>query len=135
MKKIPEHNYIISKTSIFNIFNKNKSFLKRRLSLFFFLLLFHIIKLDNSYITLRLTSTGNKAILYSGYSIKPSEVFIDGNPKEILNSYDVDETNIIKLKFNTSITDCYMMFFQCDSIIEINFTNFDTSLCTNMARM
>ena len=135
MKKIPEHNYIISKTSIFIIFNKNKSFIKRRLSLFCFIILFHIIKLDNSYITLRLTSTGNKAILYSGYSIKPSEVFIDGNPKEILNSYDVDETNIIKLKFNTSITDCYMMFFQCDSIIEINFTNFDTSLCANMAKM
>ena len=40
----------------------------------------------------------------------------------------VSESKIFKLVWNYSITACRNMFLGCNSIIEINFTKFDTSL-------
>ena len=53
----------------------------------------------------------------------------------VLNSYNLNPTNIIKLKWTNNIEDCEYMFQDCNSIIEMNFTNFDATRCFTFSYM
>ena len=133
------------KTSI-NIKTKSKS---RYLLIYIFL--FSIIselnfqnQLDSniSYVTLKFSGAGNKRIFYdknwSRYSpfTRPNEVFINEIKQDNINySYNLNNSDIVKLVWKEKITGCECMFMGCDSIIEMNFTNFDISHSKSMQKM
>ena len=109
-------------------------------------LIITFIKLDFiesqfSNITLKINGIGNKNIFTSFYLFKsiyyPNIIYINGKKQlTIKNSYDFDQTdNIVNLIWNNSIVDCKYLFYQCSDIVEIDFSNFDTSLVTNMRDM
>ena len=109
--------------------NKEKIILLILLFSFFLQINCQIINKD-SIVTLKVSNSGEQKIFNSG--TKPNEIWIDNIQQSINNSYYLEPTNIVKMIWTNDITDCYYMFFGCDSIIEMNFTNFDASKCQNI---
>ena len=66
-----------------------------------------------------------------------TELYINGNKKEYKKYFIPEKEGIytILLKFNISITDCSYMFYNCEKIINIDLSHFDTTNVTNMSRM
>ena len=89
----------------------------------------------DSLITLKVSRSGEQKIFNSGTS--PNEIWKDNNMLQISasNSYDLNPTNIIKLKWTNNIEDCEYMFQGCNSIIEMNFNNFDATRCITFSYM
>ena len=126
------------------IFKKEKEIklpcIKNNLLLFLIIILLsksieeNINTLD-SIVSLRVSCNGIQQIFGSGDDFaKPTEIYIDEeNQTEIKNSYDLQPQNIVKLIWKTPITGCNYMFRDCENIVQINFTSFDTSRCTAMA--
>ena len=96
------------------------------------------IKSYSSIITLKIKGIGYENILNSSFEpypdqIKLNEKIIDNPEKqEILLE---KQENIIKLKWNENIKSCKNMFSGLSNLIDINFTNFDTSEVTEMEEM
>ena len=97
-----------------------------------------------SYITLKINTTGNQYIYYHNIinlctpePPKPDEIYINEvNQSEINSSYYFNNTESnIKLIWKNIINITQCMFEGCSKIIEINFSNFDSSQVTNMGRM
>ena len=95
----------------------------------------------SSYLTFKVNGNGVTKIFYDEkcfnnkkYITKPDEVYIDDNLQEgpVKSSYDLNPNNIVKLIWENEIRECACMFRGCSSIVEINFTSFDTSKCSNM---
>ena len=110
-----------------------------------FLFIFNEIKQENSLlefteINLKINAIGNNKIL-SDYFFeinRPCEIYInDSLVGEIKNEYYINNTEIIaiKIRWNNSIETTENMFSNCDSIIEIDLSNFNTSHTTNMSSM
>ena len=118
--------YLIDLLVISNIFESNSQ---------------NLIISKDSIITLRVSKSGMQKIYYDSICFdteisKPSKVFIDENEKNPPNhSYDLHPGNIISLIWNYPISECGCMFMTCESIVEINFTDFDTSQCNDMVSM
>ena len=94
----------------------------------------HSIIYKDSIVTLRVYNGQQQKIFNSG--TKPNEVWIDNiKQQNVSNSYQLEPTNIVKLKWTNEINDCYFMFYGCNSIIEMNFTNFDATNCSTTAGM
>ena len=93
-----------------------------------------IIAKDSS-ITLRVSRSGEQKIFNAG--TRPNKIWIDNNMLQISasNSYNLNPTNIIKLKWTNNIENCEYMFQGCNSIIEMNFNNFDATRCINFSYM
>ena len=92
---------------------------------------------EYSFITLKVSGGENQKIFSSrtGFT-KPNKMCIDSNeqvPAE--DTSNLYETNIIKLIWTDDIEDCINMFYDCDTITEINFTNFDATKCTSTINM
>ena len=66
-----------------------------------------------------------------------TELYINGDKKEYKKYFipEIAGIHIILLIFNISITDCSHMFDSCNRIINIDFSNFDTTNVTNMSNM
>ena len=94
--------------------------------------------LSNAYeVKLKVVGTGNKKILYENY-LCPSKMFINGKKKSFSNCHYIDiteEGSLITLQWENIIRTTHLMFYECIDIIEIDMTNFDTSLVTDMAFM
>ena len=97
-----------------------------------------------SEITITIEGNGNQYILNNqeveGYSFNniPSEVIINGITKDYQNSYEYEllsEENIITIKWNYSITNCDVMFYQMTRIITIDLSKFDSSNVISMYKM
>ena len=88
----------------------------------------------DSIVSLRVSCNGTQQIFgFTDDFTKPTEIYIDEeNQTEIKNSYDLQPQNIVKLVWKIPITGCKYMFVGCENIVQINFTNFDTSRCTAM---
>jgi surface protein len=104
----------------------------------FLIIIFLNISIENSpiekesNITLKLKSGNNK--IYN--SVTPSEIYIKGKNVEISNYHQFDdEVTTVILVYSTSIRSCLDMFNGCESIIEMDLTNFDTSNVNNMGDM
>ena len=94
----------------------------------------HSIIYKDSIVTLRVYNGQQQKIFNSG--TKPNEVWIDNiKQQNVSDSYQLDPTNIVKLKWTNEINDCYFMFYGCNSIIEMNFTNFDATNCSTTEGM
>ena len=80
---------------------------------------------------------GNKADLnFSGIN-HINKVYINGNETDsIERKYIFNQTdNFVELMFDDNLSSCAFMFHGCNKIIEINFSDFDTSQVTNMQNM
>ena len=66
-----------------------------------------------------------------------TELYINGDKKEYKKYFipEIAGIHIILLIFNISFTDCSHMFDSCNRIINIDFSNFDTTNVTNMSNM
>ena len=64
-------------------------------------------------------------------------IYINGIKQPTINySYYLNETdNFIDLIWNNSINNCRCMFYECQDITEIDLSNFNTSLVTDMECM
>ena len=64
-------------------------------------------------------------------------IYINGiKQPTITYSYYLNETyNVVDLIWNNSIIYCYRMFYGCSDITEMDLSNFNTSLVTNMGDM
>ena len=98
---------------------------------------------QESKISLKIIGIGENAILgnetdhyFNGINYL-EKVIINGNEQETIDyRYYFNQTdNYVELIWNDSINTCINMFHNCYSIIEINLSNFDTSLVTSMYRM
>ena len=75
--------------------------------------------------------------LISEYIRLPDEIIINGEKKEqISTNYELnDPENIIILRWNSSLDTCKNMFYNLDSAISVDFSNFDSSKITDMTAM
>ena len=116
---IRQDNNIIKKCNIKIIrFNKRKClfynlFLTSFITLFFKLNFENIIISNNSFITLKVSQIGTQKIFGDGYSFtKPNEIWIDDiKQNNVINSHNLNPTNIVKLVWTNTITNCTCMFF------------------------
>ena len=90
-----------------------------------------------SEINLVIEGNGKQKILSDSFSIKPSQVIINGliNDTCYKTCYLEENLNNITIKFNGLITTCASMFDGLANIIEIDISNFNTSKVENMYRM
>ena len=88
-----------------------------------------------SLITLKVSKNGQQKIFNT--NIFPNEIFIDNisQPQPLNKDYSLNPDNIIKLIWTKEINYCKEMFLGCDSIIEMNFTDFDITKCTSTFSM
>ena len=102
------------------------------------------MRVDSSYITLKINGPGDKKIFSNSYLLnlsppytQPNEVDINKVKQEsVLNHYKFNETNnIVILVFNTKVTNCNCLFYKCKDIKEIDLSHFDTSQTLWMSGM
>ena len=94
-------------------------------------------------ISLKIKGTGQQNILSdqanNGKSFvnAPSEILVNGNI-QTPTGYKVDlteEINYITIKWYNSFSNCNLMFFNLENILEIDLSNFDSSQVTCMLKM
>ena len=95
----------------------------------------NLINFDSE-IRLVVQGSGKQYFLSANYGgIQPFQIILNGE-EEIENPSDLGEDrNNITLKFNEKIKDCEGMFSYLDNILEIDLSNFDMSMVTNMISM
>ena len=118
--------YIILLTFFNNIFVSNK---------------ISLISYKSYSITLKIKDSGIKKIFsdlsfFPIYSY-PNQVYINEKMQDIVNhSYNLTETNnIIELVWDNLINSSYKIFYGCSDIIEMDFSNFNTSNIRDMQWM
>ena len=96
-------------------------------------------QLNFSNITLKIKGKGYKNILNNNYDLDnyPNEITINSIAQNSINfTYYFNQTiNIVELIWNYSVNNCISMFSGCSDITEIDLSNFDSSLSTNMSYM
>ena len=99
----------------------------------------NIIEYNSFEIKLKLQRIGYSNILSSSFnkSYYPDIIYINGIQNDtIQNKYYFNKAiNNATLIWNKTINGCYKMFHECSNIIEIDFSNFDTSDVTDMGFM
>ena len=90
----------------------------------------------SSFITLTIKGQGKSQIFYYNNNNEycpttsfPDEVHINNNQQDNISSeyYFNESTNIIKLVYYDNLTNLDCMFYTCKNIIEMDFSNFDSS--------
>ena len=91
----------------------------------------------SSYITIKINGTGKHTILGNFRDATPSEVYINNISQEkIYSEYNLTQAqNVIQLVFNNEITNCDGLFKECSNITEIDLSNFNSSMVTQMCNM
>ena len=100
------------------------------------------IEFYNSYINLKTKGTDNIRFFVLPRIDYPTTIIINNKinfTNDISDSYDFDisdnNINNITLIWNKSLTSTETMFWNCEKIIEIDLSNFDTSSVTTMKSM
>ena len=95
----------------------------------------------DSFIILKTIGAGDITILSNEFFTKNNliEVQLNDNSTNISYQYDLNcsenQTNTFKITFNKTLNSTSQMFSGCDKIIEIDFSNFDSSNITEMNDM
>ena len=94
----------------------------------------------SSNVTLKIKAEENVTILSDDFfnRYNPCEIYINNSlSDDILNRYNFNDSENISIiiKWNNTIYDAESMFRDCEKIIEIDLSHFDTSQVTNMSRM
>ena len=78
----------------------------------------------------------SQQILHNSYNILPDQILVnDINAAIGRTVYLTNNKNIIKMRWNKVITNCYYMLANLNNVIEIDISNFDSSQVTTMERM
>ena len=94
----------------------------------------NIILSEDSIVNLKISGNGQQKIFNRGTN--PNEIWIDNiKQKTVKNTYDLNPTNIISLKWTVDINNCEYMFSGCNFISGMNFTHFDSTKCSKIFRM
>ena len=112
--------------------------LKSNLKIFLFLLLINpILNEITSEIHLVIKGSGTQEVINQGFTPIPHEIFVNGEKKaEDSRTCELEgETSNITLKFNTQLLSCGDMFNSLQNLIEIDFSDFDSSQVTSMKSM
>ena len=101
----------------------------------FFGVSLNLIINGDSIITLKVSQNGDQKI-FNGIE-KPTEILIDNSSQPIIENYiySLNKTNIVTLIWTDLINNCRGLFKDCNTIIEINFTDFDATNCLNLDYM
>ena len=104
----------------------NIIFHKRKTNILFF-----------SEINLKVIGIGYQSILNKNFSSIPNNIYLNGNPIELIeNKIELNNSeNIIKLSWSGQILSCENMFANLTNILEIDLSNFDSSSVTSMKSM
>ena len=96
-----------------------------------------LISYERLEISLIINSNGNMDILNDTFKFNPSEVIVNGIPKDSCSKtcYLENDENNVTIKFSNQINSCENMFSGLDRILEIDFSNFDFSKVINMDSM
>jgi surface protein len=90
-------------------------------------------------ITIKIIGNDTQNILFENFAYPPDEIIIEGNPYSLSEKNTImnltNYENIIKMRWNSPLTDCWRMFTGLSNLIEIDLTNFDFSEVTRMNTM
>ena len=91
----------------------------------------------NSEIYLIVQGNETQNILSNDFYIEPSEVYVNGVQDISCKKtcYLTEDENNITLNFSSQLISFENMFLNLDNIIEVDLSNFDTSLITTMSSM
>ena len=121
-----------------------------KISFYFILInIFALIASKNSRITLKIEGSGETPIMhlcsdreYCGNLAKftyPSKIEINGEEKTISSDYkftfNKEKNNVTLIWENKAITNLNYIFYDCDKIVEMDLSNFDSSQVTTMSSM
>ena len=123
--------------------NKIKNKFKNKLYFYLIIYIYSIELVESSEgifdseIILKIIGTGTQQILNGNYIYLPNQVFVNDEEvsvgKTITNL--INETNVIKMVWNYTVTNCSNMFYDLSNIIEVDLSNFDSSKVISMERM
>ena len=90
-----------------------------------------------SKISLKSEEIGFQYILNESFKPLPDKILINGQEvDQIAPKIEIkEEGSIIELIWNNPLSNCHAMFKGMSNILEINFTDFDTSKVTDMSEM
>ena len=154
-KNIPIKNYDYKKITLKKLKNennktkyKNKHGLKLIIFLIDYIILSNLIiftislndllllQLYFSKISLRIKGRITARVYYSGFYKKPNYVYVNNISKIPSYRYTLDQLdNHIELIWDDNLVSCYGLFYQCSTIYEIDFSEFNESLVENMEFM
>ena len=90
-------------------------------------------------IKIKILGKGTQKILYCYFSDKPSEIYVNGIESFIDDECQVSdlqqEENIIIMNWNYKLSDSGELFSDLTNLIEVDFSNFDSSELTSMSWM
>ena len=90
----------------------------------------------DSYITLKVSGVNSHKIFgdRTGFT-KPDKIIIDDVEQSTVQIINLTTSSIIKLKWTNRIEGCLNMFYGCNTITEINFTDFNATKCITTCNM
>ena len=90
-----------------------------------------------SKISLKSEEIGFQYILNESFQPLPDKILINGQEiNQTAHKIEINEEgSIIELIWNNPLSNCHAMFKGMSNILEINFTDFDTSKVTDMSKM
>ena len=94
--------------------------------------------LQENQIILKIKGPGTYSVLHSDFSYKPAYISVNNNEHESFANESITLTQTeseIKLIWMSKISTCANMFKGCNSITEINLSDFDSSLVQNINYM
>ena len=142
-EKVKSYNKQIKSRNPINIDNQKVSYLFILLYLFIlnFSNQYNLINIYSTYsnITIKLRGSGVQSIFFgenfcyenTEMFTRPDEVYINDNKFiNFVDKYDfIEEENYVKLVWKDAINKVNCLFKNCYNIIEVDFSNFDFSLC------
>ena len=119
-----------------NLFSKNKLILQYIIIILFIKATFPFCNCLSKVI-LKTKESGNIQILSNNFfnNYRPYEVNINGSPKDIKTIHTINSKSTIIIRWNINIKSTKEMFKDCEKIVEIDLSNFDTSEVTDMSSM
>ena len=98
------------------------------------------IECQNNKVIIKVKGTGLNKVFDSGLSVYPKRILINGvEQNSISTSYEFEDSqngyNKVELIWDNIVSNCCNMFRGCSNIIEIDFSNFDSSEVNHMNSM
>ena len=114
-----------------------KNIISKRILIFLFILYMNInLSISaNQFVSIKMKNGDNKYFINPDFKKYILEIHInDEKIPGIFSKYVfVDEEITVKVLFNSTINNCSGMFKDCSNILEIDFTNFDSSNITHLS--
>ena len=91
-------------------------------------------------IKIKILGKGNQNVMNSEFSSKCTEIIINGNQAVLeenntVSNLESEVENIIVMRWDYKLNNCFSMFMELTNIIEIDLSNFDASELVNMNKM